>query len=73
MGKVETDNVKFVLTSYGKEQGFKHGLLNVMKYFTVSDDGVMYTINVQPDSLNDINGCHTTSTNIASCSKNTIE
>lgn len=73
MAYVETDNVKFVLTKYGKEQGFKHGLLNVIKYFTVSDDGVIYTINKQPNSLNDINGCHTTSTSIASCSKNTIE
>jgi hypothetical protein len=73
MAYVETDNIKFVLTTYGKEQGLKRGLLNVMKYFTVSDDGVIYTMNVQPDNFLDVNGSHGTSTNVSICNKNIIE
>ena len=73
MASVETDSIKFVLTNYGKEQGLKHGLLNVIKYFTVNDDKVIYTINVNPNTLQDINGSHQTSTNKVSCTKNTIE
>ena len=73
MAYVETDKLKFVLTRYGKEQGLKHGLLNVIKYFTISDDGVIYTMNVQPDKLTDINGSHQTSTNITISDKNVIQ
>ncbi len=73
MAYVETDNIKTVLTKYGKEEGLKHGFLNVIKYFTLSDDGVVYTLNEQPTNLKDINGSHTTSTNLSSCNKNRID
>jgi len=75
MAYVETDinNVKFVLTKYGKEQGLKHGLLNVIKYFTVSDDGLIYTMDVNPSNLKDINGSHTTSSNLPNGNKNVIK
>jgi hypothetical protein len=73
MAYVETDNIKFVLTKYGKEQGLKHGLLNVIKYFTVSDEGVIYTMNVSPDKFPDINGSHQTSTSIPSSNKSIIK
>lgn len=72
MSYVNTDNIKLVLTNYGKEQGFKHGLSNVIKYFTVSDDGLIYSMEVGPENLKDINGSHQTSTNIPSGSQNTI-
>lgn len=66
------DGVKFVLTDYGKQQGFKHGLLNIIKYFTVSDDGIIYTSDTSPNQLKDVNGSHLTSTNIPSGSINII-
>jgi hypothetical protein len=67
------DDIKFVLTNYGKEQGLKHGFLNIFKYFTVSDDGVIYTMEVEPTDLNDINGLHTTSSKIPNGNKNIIQ
>ena len=73
MAYVETDNIKFVLTKYGKEQGLKHGLLNVIKYFTVSDEGVIYTMDNEPNKFPDVNGSHQTSSNIASSNKNLIQ
>jgi hypothetical protein len=73
MAYVETSNIKFVLTNYGKEEGLKRGLLNVMRYFTVSDNGVIYTMNVQPTNLLDVNGSHGTSTNVTVYNKNIIE
>lgn len=73
MAYVETNNIKFTLTTYGKEEGLKRGLLNVMRYFTVSDNGVIYTMNVQPKNLLDINGSHESSTNVSICDKNIIE
>tara|TARA_R110002012_G_C11433814_1_gene589735 strand:+ start:360 stop:584 length:225 start_codon:yes stop_codon:yes gene_type:complete len=73
MGYVETDNIKFVLTNYGKEQTLKYGLSNVIKYFSVSDDGVIYTMYEEPNKLLDVNGSHQTSTNITSCNKNLIQ
>jgi hypothetical protein len=73
MAYVETNNIKFTLTTYGKEEGLKRGLLDVMKYFTVSDNGVIYTMNVQPKNLLDVNGSHGASTNVSICDKNIIE
>jgi len=65
MAYLETNNqIKFVLTKAGKEIGLKDGFLNVFKYFTVSDKGVIYTMDVQPDKFTDLNGSHSTSTNI---------
>lgn len=61
-----SDNqMKFVLTSRGKELMFEHGLLNILKYFSVSDGGVIYTMDVEPNKLKDINGSHTNSTNVS--------
>jgi hypothetical protein len=73
MAYVETNNIKFVLTKYGKEQSFERGLFNVLKYFTISDDGVIYTLNVEPENLPDINGSHQTSTNTPTSNKNIID
>jgi len=73
MGYVETNDIKFVLTNYGKEQSLKYGLSNVIKYFSVSDDGVIYTMYEEPNKLLDVNGSHKTSTNITSCNKNLIQ
>lgn len=67
------DDIKFVLTNYGKEEGLKHGLLGIFKYFTVSDDGVMYTMDVNPKDLKDINGSHTTVSNTPNGNKNIIQ
>jgi hypothetical protein len=69
-----SNEIQFTLTKVGKELGLKHGLLNVIKYFTVSDAGVIYTMDVEPTKLQDINGNHTTSTNVhSSVSKITID
>jgi hypothetical protein len=68
-----TDNIKLVLTNYGKEQAFKTGLLNVIKYFTISDDGLIYTMDVKPTEFIDMNGLHKTSSNISSGNKNNIQ
>lgn len=65
--------MKFVLTNYGKEQVFKKGIINTLKYFTISDDGVNYTIDVEPNNLLDISGSHDTSTNNNSINKNIIK
>jgi hypothetical protein len=73
MAYVTTDNIKFTLTNYGKEEGLKRGLLDVMKYFTVEDSGVIYTLNVQPDHLPDVNGSHGSSTNLPIGNKNIIK
>ena len=60
------DDIKFTLTTYGKEEGLKRGLLSIMKYFTIHDSGVVYTLNVQPNNLLDVNGSHQTSTKVSS-------
>lgn len=70
MSYVESNNneMKFVLTKQGKEMGLQHGLINILKYFSVSDNGVNYTMDVAPDKIPDINGSHNNTTNIKSCS-----
>ena len=73
MAYVKNDTVKFVLTEYGKKEGLKRGYLNVIKYFTVSDDGLIYTSNTTPNQLKDVNGSHLTSTNDTSGSINIIK
>jgi hypothetical protein len=72
MAYVETGDkkLKFVLTTKGKEEGFDKGFLNIFKYFTVGDSGFIYTLDVGPDNLLDINGLHETSTNLSSCPSN---
>lgn len=67
------DGVKFVLTEYGKQKSLERGLLNVIKYFTVSDDGLMYSSNTNPTQLKDINGSHLTSTNKPDVGTNIIK
>lgn len=67
------EDIKFVLTNRGKEEAYKHGLSKIFKYFTVSDDGFMYTLDVKPTDLTDVNGSHTTSTNIISGNNNNIQ
>lgn len=71
MSYVESNNneMKFVLTKQGKEMGLRYGLINVLKYFSVSDVGVNYTMDVEPEKIPDINGSHNNSTNVKSCSK----
>lgn len=66
------EEVKFVLTNYGKEKGFERGFLNLFKYFSISDDGVRYTSDVEPKKLRDISGTHSTSTNVVGPNKNHI-
>jgi hypothetical protein len=49
------DNIKFVLTDRGKMTLLRGGLNNLIKYFSVHDDEVIYTIDVNPKVV-DING-----------------
>jgi hypothetical protein len=65
MAYVPTDDptMKIVLTNSGKEIGFKEGFLNIFKYFTISDSAIIYTLDVNPDSLPNVNGSHEKSTN----------
>jgi len=74
MAYVDTENneMKLTLTNRGKEMGLKHGLLNVIKYFSIGDSGVIYTMDVEPTKLKDVNGNHSTSTNVSSCYDITI-
>ena len=66
------NDIKFTLTTYGKEEGLKRGLLSIMKYFTIHDSGVIYTLDVQPNNLLDVNGSHQTSTKVSDCDNNKI-
>lgn len=65
--------MKFVLTNYGKEQILKKGVTKTIKYFTLSDDGVNYTLDFEPDNLLDVSGSHESSTNLNSVNKNIIK
>jgi hypothetical protein len=70
MAFVETNNneVKFTLTNEGKVSWMEHGLLDSLRYFSISDKGVNYTLEEAPTKLTDMNGSHKTSTNVPSCS-----
>jgi hypothetical protein len=57
MGFVEgnSGDVKLVLTNRGKRALLSDGLNTLIKYFSIHDDEVIYTIDVNPRIL-DING-----------------
>lgn len=50
-----TDGVKFVLTDEGKKTLLNGGLLNLIQFFSVHDDEVIYTLDTFPKVI-DING-----------------
>ena len=61
-----TPTVKLTLTNVGKKSGFEVGFLNIFKYFTISDSDIIYTLDVSPNNLPDVNGEHETSTGVSS-------
>lgn len=52
----DNDTIKFVLTPYGKTTLTQKGLANINMYYTLFDDEVIYTVNVFPTLISDING-----------------
>ena len=52
----DKDAIKFVLTPYGKKTLAEKGLANSKMYYTLFDDEVIYTVNVFPTLISDING-----------------
>ena len=52
----DTDKLKFVLTTKGKEILIEKGWENLRIYYTFFDDDVNYTINAYPNLMSDING-----------------
>lgn len=56
------NNVRLTFTDYGKIKFLTEGYKNTFKYFSLSDDGVIYTLSVLPDGILDITGTHKSST-----------
>lgn len=67
--QTNSNEMKFVLTNAGKKLAFEQGLSNIIKYFSLCDDDVIYTMDVEPDKLKAINGYNEASTDVKSCGR----
>ena len=64
MGFVDknNDDVRLTLTDYGKSKFLNEGYRDTFKYFSLSDDGVIYWLDISPEGVLDITGSHKAST-----------
>jgi hypothetical protein len=62
MGFFENNEVRLTFTDYGKEKFFNDGYKDTFTYFSLSDDNVIYHLDVEPSYIFDINGYHNEST-----------
>jgi len=63
MGFVVGDNkgIKLTLTNEGKKAMLEKGLDDSIRFFTINDDEIIYTLDTHPKVL-DVNGNNTTTT-----------
>jgi hypothetical protein len=57
-----TDEVKLTLTPHGKIEFLTKGFKDTFRYFSFSDDDVLYHLCVEPQGVLDIRGSHKSST-----------
>lgn len=64
MGFLSKDikEVKLILTPYGKTKFYTKGFKDTFRYFSFSDDGVIYHLCVEPQGILKITGSHKSST-----------
>jgi hypothetical protein len=64
MGFVEDNNdeVRLTLTPYGKTKFLSNGVMDTFKYFSFSDDDIIYHLCVEPQGILEITGSHKSST-----------
>lgn len=64
MGFVDNNikEVKLILTPYGKTKFLSNGSNETFKYFSFSDDDVLYHLCVEPQGVLEITGSHKSST-----------
>lgn len=55
-------DVKLILTPYGKTKFLTNGFKETFKYFSFSDDDVIYYLCVEPQGILEITGSHKSST-----------
>tara|TARA_R110001592_G_scaffold317875_6_gene594869 strand:+ start:589 stop:822 length:234 start_codon:yes stop_codon:yes gene_type:complete len=58
----DISEVRLTLTDYGKTEFYGKGLNDTFRYFSFSDDGVIYHLCVEPQGILDITGSHKSST-----------
>ena len=56
------DEVKLILTPYGKTKFLSNGFKDTFRYFSFSDDTVIYHLCVEPQGILEITGSHKSST-----------
>jgi hypothetical protein len=57
-----TNEVRLILTPYGKVQFYSKGVKDTFRYFSFSDDDVLYHLCVEPQGILEITGSHKSST-----------
>ena len=64
MGFLEknTNEVKLILTPYGKTKFLTKGFKDTFRYFSFSDDDIIYHLCVEPQGVLEITGSHKSST-----------
>jgi hypothetical protein len=64
MGFIQNNNdeVRLILTNYGKTKFLSNGVVDTFKYFSFSDDDVLYHLCVEPQGILEITGSHKSST-----------
>lgn len=50
------NEIKCVLTTYGKKTLIRKGITNMKIYYTFFDDSIIYTLNAYPNLIPDTNG-----------------
>jgi len=56
------NEVKLILTPYGKSKFLGNGYRDSFKYFSLSDDNIIYHLCVEPQGILEITGSHKSST-----------
>ena len=56
------NEVRLVLTQYGKKEFLSNGVDRTFRFFSFSDDNVLYDLCVEPQGVLDITGSHKSST-----------
>lgn len=58
----DTNEVKLTLTPYGKVKFYSKGFKDTFRYFSFSDDDIIYNLCVEPQGILEITGSHKSST-----------
>ncbi len=58
----DTNEVKLILTKHGKVLFYTKGAKETFRYFSFSDDNVLYNLCVEPQGVLEITGSHKSST-----------